>query len=243
MNIALLTVGSRGDVQPFVALARGLQDAGHRVTLAAPSDAEALVVAHDVPYASLGVDFRAMVDSPEATGATAFLALPAPLVAPTRAFPIPAGVFPDLGQLNRATYAVSRLGMLPYHRTMNAWRAEAFRLPDWPGHVHVTGFWHLDGATPPYEPPRDLARFLESGPPPVYVGFGSMAGRKPERTTMTVREAVRRAGVRAVVARGWGGLVSGDVGRSPRWPFERNLSILWRPAVLGQARPCPRGWS
>jgi sterol 3beta-glucosyltransferase len=36
MKITILTYGSRGDVQPFVALAVGLQAAGHTVTLAAP---------------------------------------------------------------------------------------------------------------------------------------------------------------------------------------------------------------
>jgi len=36
MNILLLTYGSRGDVQPFLALPLGLQKAGHAVTLAAP---------------------------------------------------------------------------------------------------------------------------------------------------------------------------------------------------------------
>ena len=34
MNITLLTIGSRGDVQPFVALGVGLKEAGHEVTLA-----------------------------------------------------------------------------------------------------------------------------------------------------------------------------------------------------------------
>ena len=33
MHIAISTLGSRGDVQPFIALAIGLQQAGHRVTL------------------------------------------------------------------------------------------------------------------------------------------------------------------------------------------------------------------
>lgn len=297
LNIALLTVGSRGDVQPFAAIARGLQNAGHRVTLAAPSDSEALVVSHDIPFVSLGFDFQALVDSPqargalagrprdllhmiregrtvtrsmirvggtvaadadvivyhpkimigaqvaEATGASAFLAVPAPLVAPTRAFPVPVGVFPDFGPLNRMTYALFRLGMMPYHRLINAWRADALGLqprgrladpfslggkpiptlyafselivsrpPDWPGHVHVTGYWNLDEANSAYEPSRDLVRFLESGAPPVYVGFGSMVGRDPERTTRIVLEAVRRTGVRAVLARGWGGLCTGEVG-------------------------------
>jgi len=36
MEITLLTYGSQGDVEPFLALARGLIDAGHRVNLAAP---------------------------------------------------------------------------------------------------------------------------------------------------------------------------------------------------------------
>jgi hypothetical protein len=36
MNITLLTYDSRGDVQPFLALAVGLQKAGHQVKLAAP---------------------------------------------------------------------------------------------------------------------------------------------------------------------------------------------------------------
>ena len=37
MNVMILTLGSRGDVQPYVALGVGLQRAGHRVTLATVS--------------------------------------------------------------------------------------------------------------------------------------------------------------------------------------------------------------
>ena len=36
MKIAILSYGSRGDVQPFVALGVGLQAAGYKVTLATP---------------------------------------------------------------------------------------------------------------------------------------------------------------------------------------------------------------
>src|SRR5438128_1167068 len=35
MKILILTIGTRGDVQPFLALAVGLQRAGHEVTIAA----------------------------------------------------------------------------------------------------------------------------------------------------------------------------------------------------------------
>lgn len=38
MKITILSYGSRGDVQPFVALALGLQKNGHEVKLAAPRD-------------------------------------------------------------------------------------------------------------------------------------------------------------------------------------------------------------
>ena len=37
----------------------------------------------------------------------------------------------------------------------------------------VAGCWFLQ--KPDWTPPADLIRFLSSGPPPVYVGFGSMS--------------------------------------------------------------------
>jgi sterol 3beta-glucosyltransferase len=57
-----------------------------------------------------------------------------------------------------------------------------------------------------WTPPPALEAFPADGPPPVYVGFGSMAGRNPARTTRLVLDALRRAGCRGVLARGWGGL-------------------------------------
>jgi sterol 3beta-glucosyltransferase len=77
--------------------------------------------------------------------------------------------------------------------------------PDFPPHVHVTGSWFL---TPPtrWEPPPELAAFLAAGPPPVYVGFGSMGGRGAEHRSRVVVDALTQAGQRGVLARGWGGL-------------------------------------
>lgn len=51
--------------------------------------------------------------------------------------------------------------------------------------------------------PEALARFLDSGPPPLYVGFGSMTDPHAERTTELVVEASRRAGCRLLLSRGW----------------------------------------
>lgn len=47
--------------------------------------------------------------------------------------------------------------------------------------------------------------FLEAGPAPVYVGFGSGGGRGDERAQI-VLEALARTGQRGLLARGWGGL-------------------------------------
>lgn len=47
--------GSRGDVQPIVALARGIHAAGHDVTVAASPDAEELVTGHGVAFRGVGV--------------------------------------------------------------------------------------------------------------------------------------------------------------------------------------------
>jgi sterol 3beta-glucosyltransferase len=53
MRITILTYGSRGDVQPFLALAIGLQRAGHQLKLAAPHRFENFVNAYNVPFVPL----------------------------------------------------------------------------------------------------------------------------------------------------------------------------------------------
>ncbi|MDQ1287122.1 MAG: sterol 3beta-glucosyltransferase [Actinomycetota bacterium] len=50
MRVLLLTHGSRGDVQPFLALARGLAERGHRPRLAGPARSAALAAAHGIPF-------------------------------------------------------------------------------------------------------------------------------------------------------------------------------------------------
>jgi sterol 3beta-glucosyltransferase len=68
----------------------------------------------------------------------------------------------------------------------------------------VTGFWFLPA--PGWRPPPRLAAFLESGPPPVYVGFGSMVSAEAARAGRAAVAALRRCGRRGVLATGWGGL-------------------------------------
>lgn len=54
--------------------------------------------------------------------------------------------------------------------------------------------------------------FLRAGPPPVYVGFGSMSDPRPERTVRALLAAARQAKVRLVLARGWAGFELDDPG-------------------------------
>lgn len=72
----------------------------------------------------------------------------------------------------------------------------------------ICGFFMRD--EPSYTPPPDLQRFLESGPEPVYIGFGSIVLDNPARVTEIIKEACRRLGVRVVVSRGWSKLGGSD---------------------------------
>ena len=56
MNITILTYGSRGDAQPFVAFALGLQKNGHVVKLAAPHKFNDFVTSHGIAFVPLAGD-------------------------------------------------------------------------------------------------------------------------------------------------------------------------------------------
>ncbi|MFC1232157.1 MULTISPECIES: glycosyltransferase [Streptomyces] len=105
------------------------------------------------------------------------------------------------------------------------------RPEDWPARVGVAGYWwpaRPDG----WRPPAELVDFLQAGPPPVFIGFGSMAVGQGERLGELVAAAVERAGVRAVVQAGWAGvsgrgadvLAVGDVPHD--WLFPRTAAVV-----------------
>lgn len=79
------------------------------------------------------------------------------------------------------------------------------RPADWQPNVHMTGYWFLDAAQD-WQPPEHLSAFLQSGPAPVYIGFGSMSNRDPEKTANLVLGALEQTGQRAVLMSGWSGL-------------------------------------
>jgi UDP:flavonoid glycosyltransferase YjiC (YdhE family) len=104
---------------------------------------------------------------------------------------------------------------------------------DWPPAIEVTGFWSLVEETA-WTPPPELLRFIERGPAPVYLGFGSMSHRSPEATTRLVLSAIQQSGQRALLHTGWGGLDPGTVpdnvlmiGSVPHaWLFERVAAVV-----------------
>ncbi|XP_022894288.1 sterol 3-beta-glucosyltransferase UGT80B1-like isoform X2 [Olea europaea var. sylvestris] len=60
LNVAVLVVGTRGDVQPFLALARRLQEYGHRVRLATHANFRGFVKSAGVDFYPLGGDPRVL---------------------------------------------------------------------------------------------------------------------------------------------------------------------------------------
>ena len=64
MKVNIFAAGSRGDVQPMVALGVGLSRAGHDVTLCAGDDFEELVTRHGLGFVPAGVRIGDLIDSP-----------------------------------------------------------------------------------------------------------------------------------------------------------------------------------
>jgi sterol 3beta-glucosyltransferase len=103
----------------------------------------------------------------------------------------------------------------------------------WKSWTHVTGYWFPPSISE-WQPPGPLIDFLEAGPPPVCVGFGSMVDREPERTAETVTEALNRVGCRGIILSGWSGLKAKASSDSifvadavdHRWLFPRTAAVV-----------------
>lgn len=65
MKIAILALGSRGDVQPYVALGLGLKQAGNTVCLVTPQNFESLVTSHGLEFWSMRGNVQDVIESQE----------------------------------------------------------------------------------------------------------------------------------------------------------------------------------
>ena len=300
LNILIITLGSRGDVQPYVALAVGLKAAGHQVTFCTSALFESFITERGLNYRYMNNGFielmrsdvgrtavedlagvmggikttlklfqrvkpvlrKTLTDSwkaaqsvapdlmilgskgamaepiAEKLGIPLLMAMPMPQMVPTAE--IPSVGFPQLnigGGYNRFTYKVVSFFMSIYDRMLNDFRqnvlglrkkigsvgmmhrADGRPIPqlhcfsrhivarpnDWPDYAYVTGYWFL-GREEGWQPPADLKAFIDEADAPVYIGFGSIAGKNAKRLSGVVLDALKQAKVRGILATGWGGL-------------------------------------
>ncbi|KAJ6190941.1 hypothetical protein N7519_000962 [Penicillium mononematosum] len=336
LNIVIQIVGSRGDVQPFVALGTELQKTGHRVRIATHNVFEQFILEAGLEFYPIGGDpadlMSYMVKNPGLIpsldsvregdiqkkrlmmaeilhGCWQSCLMPdpitnAPFVAnaiianppsfahvhcaqalgiplhlmftmpwsPTKAFSHPLAnlknIPADQGWLNHVSYSVvDWLSWQGLGGVINDWRKHELELEpislsdgpfilsklnvpytycwspglvpkpdDWPHNFDVCGFFFRD--PPDYQPPLEIAEFLNAGPPPVYFGFGSIVLDNPEEITKTILQTVKETGVRAIISRGWsklGGVDPGELNRNDvlfiddcphEWLFERVSAVV-----------------
>jgi sterol 3beta-glucosyltransferase len=323
MRILISTIGTRGDVQPYIALAVGLQRAGHHVKLATAENFASLVASYPIEFIPLPADIQMLMQGQQgqklvkagtnpvaltlnmrkmmrsvltrageilweaSEGAdviishfmTSFFAhsiakkrgiryihtLLQPVLESKSA---PSAMIPRLPfnspLYNRLTGLAGRLLLWKmYEPHVNRLRRELLAMPpltsnefyesilreddilfaysqvvapkpeDWPNNAQITGYWILEESAR-WTPPDALEAFLEAGEAPVYIGFGSMNSSDPRAVAMTVLEALKRTGQRAIISSGWGGLEADDLpktvfaveGAPHEWLFPRMSAIV-----------------
>ena len=130
---------------------------------------------------------------------------------------------PFLGNLTALNQTPTLLGFSPHIVPRPA---------DWQPNVQYTGYWLP--AEPDWSPPDALVQFLDDGPPPILVSFGSMAVRDPQRLTALVLQAAQLAGQRLILQSGWAGLGQQELPPTVfaldyapyRWLFPRLAAVV-----------------
>ncbi|KAH8592080.1 hypothetical protein B0O99DRAFT_630414 [Bisporella sp. PMI_857] len=304
LNIVIQIVGSRGDVQPFIALGVELQQHGHRVRIATHNTFESFVTSSKLEFYPIGGNpeelmaymvknpglipsmkslragdiqkkrtmvseildgcWRSCIEPDLSTGApfvadaiianppsfahihcAQALGIPLHLMftmpwSSTRMFSHPLANLKNLGhegaasieRANWISFSVfewmtwqglgdlvnqfrSTLDLEPVPFSEGPLLLETLKVPftycwspalvpkprDWGSHIDVCGFFFRDA--PAYNPPKDLEDFLRAGPPPIYIGFGSIVIEDPEKMTQMILNAVELTRVRVIISRGW----------------------------------------
>ncbi len=279
MKIVLATFGSRGDVQPMLALSLALISKGHDILLAAPPEKAAWANQLGCPFYPLGSDVTAFIDDLDnahslrsvissisflrnelnaqfdllpkiiagadlVIGSSLTFALSTlaefmgieyryiaftPQLLPSGWHPFPAFKHQGFPKwYNRMTWRIAGLldryniaRLINNHRRQlglklikDAWRnimgqhvivASDSVISKVPPDIidsafTQTGYMHLNQAD---QHLPELDAFLETGPPPVYTGFGSMPIRDQIRNVSVIVEAARLSGQRVVISKFW----------------------------------------
>ncbi|KAL4558590.1 hypothetical protein LXL04_036791 [Taraxacum kok-saghyz] len=295
LQIVMLIVGTRGDVQPFIAIGKRLQEYGHRVRLASHSNYKEFVLTAGLEFYPLGGDPKvlaeymvknkgflpsgpseipvqrsqmkdiifsllpackepdldtgipfkaeAIIANPPAYGHTHVaesLKIPIHIFftmpwTPTSEFPHPLSRVKQPAGYRLSYQIVDSLIWLGIRDMINDVRKKKLNLrpvtylsgsqgsesdiphgyiwsphlvpkpKDWGPKIDVVGFCFLDLASN-YEPPQELVKWLEAGPKPIYIGFGSLPVQEPEKMTQIIVKALEDTGQRGIINKGWGGL-------------------------------------
>ncbi|KAL9586204.1 MAG: hypothetical protein Q9212_001075 [Teloschistes hypoglaucus] len=138
---------------------------------------------------------------------------------PTQAFPHPLANIQssnaDQSITNFMSYAlVEMMTWQGLGDIINRFREKSLGLEpprDWGSHISIAGFYFLSLASE-YTPDPELTAFFEAGPPPVYIGFGSIVVDDPNAMTELIFDAIKQTGQRALVSKGWGGFGANQIG-------------------------------
>ena len=283
MQITLLVFGTRGEVQPLIALARGLNAAGHTARIVTQAEFYDFVIKYDINCVPIHINLREAERSRKHGGQYSIFAIRKlsqrahqvlieiweacqtsdalilcdmgmipgwPIMEKLNVPTLVAAFYPEdvclammretsSGKLhawvqrNIVTALSSRLIL---HPLLNRWRRTTLGLPPsrtiggieaaqtsgvpvlhafsphvfpkpahWPDWFHITGYWFLEHPDS-WQPSADLVEFLTVGPPPVYVGFGSVSANDMQRMTDIVIKALTKTQQRGILAAGWNNL-------------------------------------
>jgi vancomycin aglycone glucosyltransferase len=269
MKIACVILGTRGDVQPMVALATGLMKNGHEVTICAPPENEELVRRYNCQYIAFGPSIKKgikenphkqkggvaikispkegkkftmdqMILLPELIkGVDLVLGVGIVLGVHTAAdilkvpyrllvyYPIMLGTTKDDPFKNRMMFGFGRsvinllmksfinkqrakAGLSPIKDVWSHWMGENVIVasdkeinPALEGVAYAftqTGFMMLPSKI---GLPDNVETFLNSGKPPIYLGFGSNPITSPEKYTKIFEQVRNSTNQRLIISKGW----------------------------------------
>jgi polyketide synthase PksN len=320
-KITILAFGSRGDVQPFVALGKGLKKAGYAVTIAAINEYKEIIANNGLYFAPLHLNSdelkvtlqdRYRRENKAATalsqvakgnlahniaswldnsyqasfGCDILLytglayhfgihlaeklkvpSIPVYLQPITENSTVASFLMPQLkigAKYNHISYRMAEMllwrsmggtinhwrrnnGLKPLsekenfamkHRSsspvMYGFSFQIFPRPaEWGDNISLPGYFFLEKYDD-WQPAPKLARFLEAGPPPVYVGFGSMNDYLSQPAVNVILEALKQTGERIILAMGWENVKTGELGENifvtgytpHHWLFPKMKAII-----------------
>ncbi len=245
--------------QNMLSLARsfGSLARGYARDLSAPELLETNLIINQLPVGLYGYDLA------EKAGIPLILASVFPL-AKTKYLPLMGFPGLPIPGYNRFTYTVGELIVwMMFKKVINEWRQTTLDLMpvknqeyfgsskgapvsilngfspsvverpgDWGKDIHITGTWFPEDQN--WRPPDELVAFLDSGPPPIFIGFGSMTIKDTQKTTRIILEALKLTNQRAIMHRGWSDLGDQDLPESVfrinyapyKWLFPRMGMII-----------------